>query len=309
MAELVSESTSYLRQTWYHKRRFPIDVTILCQHGNDGEAFLQNNYLSIAVLSRHDPDLFRRYMAIEQDVGSSELAHHIASKLMRKSAEAGSPLSIVVLDVQLPRAIIDANRLPEYALREVFDYTGHDDIASSYRRKHGFATSEVAALLQRLSPQGIVLDVHSMAPHTPIGEPSSPDKPVDLSPTTLDRYVRSYTDPAMRGERRVIDIVTRLPDGAVIADHDLAIACNRELEVAGLESRFDHPYCTNERIMTTRYMQRHRTLAIDVPKDWLAVTPGSSEVNIANLQPDHGKVYRVASPIALAVLSCLGAQR
>lgn len=285
------------KQRYYPKCRIPFDAVILCQHGDDGTDFFKRKEEAIQSLSNHDPALLQAYLAIEQDVGSSELAHAIANSLVGMSSER---FSVVVLDVPLPRAFIDANRVREHALRPVFDYAGREDIAASFLRQYDHETSSIASTLRQLSSQGVVLDIHSMAPYSPQVNQVDGAHAVELSPTTLDRYVRAYTDPAMRGERCNIDIVTSLEDGSIIADHVLAAECARQFDQSGIHYRFNHPYHTNEKVMTTRYMHRHHTLAVDVPKDYIARTPGSQAFDLANLEPVPDMINAVAVPIAQA---------
>lgn len=304
----------YVKQTIYGAGTPVIDCVILCQHGDDGEEFVRNHAADLERLcsrhdfqpSRHDPALFQQYLqqyyAIEPDVGSSELAHEIA-RIMEPRLDDHQ--TVVVVDIRIPRAIIDANRVRDHALRPVFDYQGRDAIAERFLAIHGSASMAVKEVLDRIHDKGIVIDVHSMAPYSPNVQRASNVQAVSLSPTTLAEYVRSYTDQSMRGERRSIDIVTTLENGTLIANEALANTCAREFGEARLPFQFNHPYPTNETVMTTRYMRRYRTLAVDVPKDYLAATPGAVEFDLTRLQPAEELVKRVAMPIANAATHCL----
>ncbi len=282
-----------VRAVQYGKAR-RISCVFLCQHGDMGEKLFAR-YPSLPDLCVSGRQKFMQYIAVEQDAGTPELAHILAK--MASDADHAS----LVVHAELPRGVVDPNRITERSLQEIIDWRQHPDLASELKGLHADTLAHVAALLAETKPR-LVIDVHSMGQYTPRAKAESDVRAVTLAFDRLEEYLEAWLDPARRGERRVLDIVTALADGTVVADMQFARMMAGELDMVGIDYRFNHPYPTAPHVMTTAYLRQYPGGCIDVPKDMLA--DGALDAMRVNLR----KVERVARPIANAAIAYLGQQ-
>lgn len=298
---MPERSSALLSETHYGDKD-RLDCVLLVQHDGDASQFLNRfPFLRQAFCVPHRQNTLERYFAIDQDKGSAPLAHATAKALARFAPEYGSQ----VLEIHLPRAIIDINRIAGKALRNIFRYP--HDISVTQELKYIHAQI-IETLRLRIHSQlrAILVDIHTMAPFSPDAAFPTATEAISESPGTLDDYVDIWTNPAKRGERRAIDLVTevRYPDGRVreAADGQLTEIMKEIFSARDIPFCFNHPYPTAPHIMSTEYMQRCRGIAVDVPKDLLTVHPAEDpRFSLENPIFDARKIGRIARAIADAV--------
>lgn len=286
----------------YGKAVRPLAVLVV-SHDGDGTSFLEAfpELMSVVPASR---EVFGRYLALERDVGSAGLAHRVATRLMR---EEDVVHRVDVVEVNLPRGIIDGNRVSERAVRNVFDHAAHPMIVTALQELHHRAIQAVRAVLENLELDGLFIDVHTMAPYSPDCNSQSSTEAVGETPTTLEDYIDAYTNRARWGERRYLDLVTCTDrDPTVLAYPPLLDAFTERLGAADIVFRLNHPYPTSAHVLSTRYLERYRGLVIDVPKDYLvAQRAEEGGFDLLNVKPDPQAVARLAAPLADALQACL----
>ncbi|MBI4143023.1 hypothetical protein HY480_04070 [Candidatus Uhrbacteria bacterium] len=296
--------SQFVRQTPYYGPRTggPLDVILLCPHGGGHEQFL-GCYPEVARACPASDDVLRTYLAVERDVGSSELAHAIARAIARQPIG----VHIEVLDITFPRGILDGNRIPERAIRAVFDHAAHPDLVAALRNEHRFACAVVEDRLAVLGGDGIVVDLHTMAPYSPRTTPGSPTEAAVETPTTLAEYTAAYRDRVRWGTRRAVDVVTTVAGTTTnIADPVLLTNLRSSLTRTSVPFRENDPYPTAEHVLTTSYLRQHRGIAIDVPKDLLAMIPAEDPAfDLAHVPLSRGNMTRIAEPIAGAIANSL----
>ncbi|MDO8425289.1 MAG: hypothetical protein Q7T01_02130 [bacterium] len=285
-------------------RRQRPSVVLLSPHDGPMEWFVGECPALLAACPA-DAETLARFCALERDVGATALAHRIATLLVERGV-----VRVDVVEVCLPRGIVDGNRLTERALRNIFPADAYPDLVRYLHASHASVLTSVRESLALLSPTGIFVDVHTMAPYTPAVDPQSPTETIAEHPDALHHVIETWTNRARWRERRHVDVVTRLSGtDALLADPLLRVALVRYLSEHEVPWRENLPYPTAEHVLTTHYLRQRRGVAIDVPKDVLGATPAEHE-SFDLLAPtiDAQRVGRIAEPVASAIIEALGRQ-
>ncbi|HLD73103.1 MAG TPA: hypothetical protein VJA23_05985 [Candidatus Nanoarchaeia archaeon] len=275
----------------YGNRNREPDCLLLCQHDDNGRKFFAR-FLDFSTTCQIDKSLLEKYVAVERDLGTGYLSHCLAGWI----SEEGYAVGMVI--VQFPRGIIDPNRITEKSIQNVFDPESSPALAEELRSLHRTTISSIESMLSQARPS-LLLDIHSMAPFTPQANTESSVQAVKLELGKMEEYLDAWLNPLRRGERRYLDIITKLNDGTTVGDIKFSAMQGAELHKAGTLYRFNHPYPTAPEVMTTKYLQRYPGVAIDVPKDYLADGP------LDALEINPTKVEQIAIPIVEAVLEYL----
>ena len=281
---------------WLERCRYgparPPGVVILVPHADDGRELLAE-HPEIADDCVANQELLRRYLAIEADAGSRELALAVADRL---GADGGA---VEVLLPRLPRGLIDPGRVPARALRHVFRLDAAPESLSLLGRAHAEVVGEVVTTVRGLDvDQGFFLDLHTMAPRSPTRMASSTEA-VEERPNGLNAYVGAFVE--AQGDHRVVDLITRV-HGEVVADIHLLKALGKALDAADLPWLQDQPYSSGSHLVAGLLMRERRGITVDVPKDWL-VAAGPERFVLGAERVDGERVGRVAGAIWEGVLA------
>lgn len=260
-----------------------LDCALICAHGDNGTDFL-NQFPELSEMVSA-PDLLPTYLAIERDAGTRKLSKEIAERL------ATEGIKTAVLEVLIPRGMLDCNRTTPNALIDIYPETDHP-IFDQLKSIHQETTGAIMKTLDQLGPQGVAMDVHSMRDH-------------DLffpreAPSDMKRYVDAHLDPPRRSNLRFLDLITHEQSGDSmrrVANPDLEKAVSRALDGARIPHQPNDPYPTAPHILTTAYLKKIPAAAIDVPKSWLC-----DGTDLSDLQPNNSKVGRIAHPLASAII-------
>ncbi|MFH1430081.1 MAG: hypothetical protein ABIG71_00985 [Candidatus Uhrbacteria bacterium] len=279
------------------------NVILTCPHDGGPEAFL-GDYPIITRVCPADLGTLMRYLAVERDTGASALAHRIASLIANQTDHRAA-----VIEVLLPRGIVDGNRVTGCAIRNVFHHHAHSDLTAQLRELHTQVLQLASSYVSELEPNGILLDIHTMAPYTPFWDQESATMAVKETPDALSQYVDVWINPTHRHKRRMLDVVTRCDDDNIlIADSVLRDACMRQLTNHDIAWRENDPYFTSNHIVTTNFMRAHRAIALDVPKDYLSeLNAEDDEFDPTALTIDNTKLSRIAQALADAAIETLDA--
>jgi predicted N-formylglutamate amidohydrolase len=267
------------------------DCMLLCQHGDDGKSFF-TEFPGFSTSGHIDKSLLEKYIAVEQDAGTTSLTHRLAARISEEGYAVG------ILEVRFPRGIIDSNRITEKSIQNVFNSESNHSLAEELRSLHKTAIAYIESKLSKVQPS-LLLDIHSMAHFTPLASSESSVRAVKLELGNMEEYLDAWLNPLRRGERRYVDIITQLNDGTTVGDIKFSAMLGAELHKANIPYRFNNPYPTAPEVMTTKYLQRYPGVAIDIPKDYLADGP------LDALEINPTKVEQIAIPIVNAVLKYL----
>lgn len=271
-----------------------LDCLLMVPHGDRGDEFLEA-YPEFEAndISATSPALLRRYLRLEQDVGSKEIAFKIKEVI-------GDLCRVGILTLNYPRGILDGNRVPNRAIRNFFLWHKSPELEKELLELHDDAWEVVKATVARLT--GVLIDVHTMSHHEP--KTKLLECPENLLP-----YVRSYLDERDYGPDRPFDLITATRRGSEVADIGDEFL-TRELQVRlmqeGLPVGFNNPYYAEPHLRTTELLERtsRRGVGLDIPKRTVLA---GDHFGIRNPAISPSGLIKVAGPIGNAVIERLRA--
>lgn len=266
-------------------------VILVAPHHDEGCALLAARP-DVILACAADESTLRRYLAVDADVGSRQLAVCVADHI------AAAGVGVELLLPRLPRGIIDAGRLPSRALRHVFRLGADPGLLGWLVHTHAVVVGEVITAIRALDrAHGLFVDLHTMSPRSP-AIPRSLTEAVYESPGRLREYIAAFED----GEhnRVAIDLITRIGSD-VVGDRNLIDSLVAAFEQADLRWVQDVPYAASDHIVAGALMQERRGIMIDIPKDLLTLPP----FDLAAVIPAPDRVEVIAVRIAAGILGAL----
>ena len=255
---------------------------IINPHGADFRLFksrFPEIYEHTKVKSRME--LFQLYLAIERDLGATELSHSIASSLA-KNLEIG----VEIISIDYPRGIVDGGRDPQFAIRSALPDEILSDLFERFKNIHIDATSTIEAKILATPQDCIILDVHTMSTFEYLRELDGKKIPEVISWETMEQYVRSFTE-AMQVERS-LNILCRDESNTFRASQQIVAELKNALTSLGIRHEEDNPYRILKRYKSHRYFGFRRGLAVDIPKSYLC--KDQAIYSLEKLEVDQPKV-------------------
>lgn len=273
------------------------NVILTVPHGADAHEFL-----SFFPEIKADPQLqkvwplFETYLAIERDVGATELAHGIALELA-----LGFGIPSRVVEVNYPRGILDGGRLSGHALRACLPPTLMERLQESMLSVHAASLTYMDRLYEQMGSgsKSLLLDVHTMASYCPVDE-TGHKFTFPVSFPRLEAYVNQYLTANNHLAQRRIDLISADEDGRVIADPRLLSALARELLAEGYACLENEPYHAAPIYLSYRHMQKVPALSIDIPKHLVALCE-DERFELDGVDIDAPGVRRLAQTLARGV--------
>ena len=256
--------------------------------------------LRAALVGAYPSDL-RDFFFVNTDVGAPELATRIAQRYVAAVPQR----TALVVRSRIPRTFVDCNRtiatnalasssasgqLTPGLMPWVRD--GRDRLLLLER--HAAYLDLVERAVEAVLPRGgRALMVHTYAPRS-----------VDVA---VDEHVVASLHDAYRPEnvdrwplRPEIDLITRTPEGALLADEALLARIRTAFATLGIVPQQDHAYALQPGTMAAVFAARHpkRTLCFEVRRDLLmkAFTP------FAEMEADPAAIDRIAGPFVAALV-------
>lgn len=261
-------SFKYLDERHYGPRTHKPHVVLLCPHDADASAFLHFNK-EIVDACEVDRQTLLHFCAVERDAGSSQLAEMVGEML----AEHG--FHTKVIKVTTPRGIVDANRIPEKAIRHIFDHEKHAELKEKLLKLHSHIIHDIQEALAKVRKGGVYIDIHTMSPFDPSTN-EGPAEAVIESPDTVVGYIQKYTHPT--GDKRPLDIIT----SSVVGDEEIDYITSPTLSELlfehfnkrNIEAAYNKPYFVVPFVQTHRHVVRLQSqdvhsAIVDIPKDIL----------------------------------------
>ncbi|RYZ71022.1 MAG: hypothetical protein EOP09_05260 [Proteobacteria bacterium] len=244
-----------------------------------------------------DPELqkvwpiFETYLAIEQDIGASELAHAVAYELLTRG------ISARVVEVNYPRGIVDGGRLRDHCLRGCLPPHLSASLNETLLRVHETSLTFMDRLYESVKGQVLLLDVHTMASYCPVDELGK-KRTFPVSFPRLEAYVNQYLNATRHAYQRKIDLICADESGLKLADPRLLAAIAQSLDAEGYMCLENEPYHAAPIYLSHQHMQKLPGLSIDIPKFLI-----SSGEALDELQIDPFKVKRLAETLALGTIA------
>lgn len=293
--------SDYLQIIRFGPTKGKADIIITCLHDDDGVEFLKEYPEILECILPDDREYFKDYLELDRDKGSFELSKSIAKLLSQADR------SVLVLKVNVPRAIVDCNRVQyEDVFRKIWDPEQvdqklHKKLEAIYEEVVAFIKSEVEGV-------PFLIDVHTMAPYTPVHPGEAQFQFVIEKPGQLDDYINTYLEARKRGGlKRPIDLLTRDMQGNSHVDQDLVNRLANRLRSDGFECGIDDPYSlfSEERIFSTQLLNLCSSgICIDIPKDLLAKQ--SDPLDLIHFELDESKIDKLASVISEGLVARVG---
>lgn len=291
-----SEGIDLVRHSSYGPRDKKADVVLVSPHGGNSRQLVRR----LDGAFSDTPEVMEEYLNIDADFGADALSHAIAQEIAGVSGD----LRVEVVQILYERGIIDPNRVPAVAIRNVLDYGRVGENKDFLRRIHGVTLDIVDKILRQIAvTKGMFLDIHSMAPYSPLNL-------MGEQPGRLGAYNYPYRSRSQRGGRRFLDLITDIPGQGLIANPIILENVQSALSDNGQNFRRNNPYpkpgYPAGNIMGIRYMTKFAGLCVDFPKDQLSMGVAEDDGwDIANLEVDGNKVEHVAKILAKAAIQSL----
>ncbi|MFZ9035140.1 MAG: hypothetical protein ACO2ZM_03355 [Francisellaceae bacterium] len=271
---------------------------IVCPHASMGLPFL-NRFPEIYTAIKVPIMQFMRYLSVEQDFGSGELAHNIARFL-----HENFQINTLIVEPQMPRAILDPGRIYPHCIRNIIEFQQYPKLYENLRRVHQHYISRLNHLIELLnSRRGILLDLHTMSPFSPehTKEESYTEAMLE-TPSTLGRYTEIYLVAHRNGIKRDIQFLTGDPDHHVYADPVFLANMTNQFSKNGYQIAYDRPYRIASHLMGFQLMKKTRAASIDIPKHYLSTKDSHDpEFDLSNLIIDDQKIQKIGQNLAIAV--------
>ena len=268
----------------------PYDIVINCPHGYHGSKFLQHFPFLQECFSSLDTGLFSHYLSLEWDFGSLDLAIAIATALQNKK-------SVAVISINVPRGIMDPNRLEGNCVRRMFDHRKHFQVVELLQKMNRDISDAILDFCKdNLSPSGMFLDCHSMWPSSQKEHPEGFE-----NPDQLEHYIFSLINPKNQKGSRPINFLLSEDENAPLADLKKTNILLQQLANDGFVSQINTPYCLKPHYRSTYYYQFVSGVSFDVPRNLLG-----NIISYQNLFPlwevDEKKITTLAASLAQGLL-------
>ncbi len=290
-------NSSVIEINYPHDSQNPQCLITLPHASNGGDFF--TNFPQIFQAFSGRTELLKKFLRLECDVGSQNLAHTVGQYLERDHQIS----TRVLFYHHMHRGVVDPNRLPGHAIRPIIDYDLYPGLRLALEAEHLEMIGQVRECLARIPnlSQVIALDMHTMAPYTPAVNASSTTEAVILNPDNMDAYIRAFTDLRFRGAIRPIDILTSIPGSPPIGDPTLIHNLQKSFSDGGFASDVNNPYPLAPVLMSTEIVNQTRGVALDVPKILVTQTDAHGETDLLNPEIDPKKVGVLGQIIAEAI--------
>ena len=285
------------------------DVILSVVHDADAEKFLEA-YPEITEPYKNDPEVLDNFCNLERDLGSYDLALITAKELIKISR---GKLRIDLLSVaEIPRAVIDANRVPQEdesfinpsgvhisPIRRVFGHKEYPELVKEFQEIHQLIINEVDKALASLPENGLFLDIHTMNSHD--SKNSVQEGP---NAEALKKYIDIFTLPENQSRPRNINLLTRFIDQPIIANQELVRHLEQGVKLAGMSVERDYPYSYLDFSMCSQYALRYKGkgTTIDIPIGKLSKDGKADNIN-PELAPE--KIMLIAKILAKSIHSTM----
>ena len=238
-------------------------VLILCVHDGDHQNFMKEHPEFLDLYKNHQ-ELFIKYLYLERDNGATALAEAV-----KKNLEA-QEIEVKLINItDIPRGIIDLNRIEPQAIREIFDFDENPEFYQKLLKIYKEKIALIENALDNLADDGIFIDIHTMIDFTP-------KQKLEIQPgvAAMQSYIDSLMNPMNFAEKRDIEFLTAELGQDSIANKRIHRSLRNNFYKSNINTLDNIPYWLSEDTMTAQYMKKYpgKGIAIDVPINELSET-------------------------------------
>lgn len=268
--------TLFLEEILYNWDGNSPQLIFLNVHWDNWEIFL-NQYPEILRAIPESENLLKTAIKLDGDAFAWKIIENIAKKLW---------IPILELRVCVPRFIIDSNRNPsldllsiQSPLRHIFNFENHKLLTNNLLLIHKKIVNRITQIISKF--WWYVIDLHTMAnisPKTQIHDSIAIKEQVGDIKGYIDKWINA------NGEKRKINIMTKLKNKQDLANMPLSLSLAWELTFNNFQNTFNDPYILTPNLMSTTYMMLNwKTILIDIPKGTLSKESQDTNRHLANL--------------------------
>lgn len=282
-----------------------LDAVILDPHGydgfnghSDGTEFFETfkGFQEICLLNREQ---LKKLCKSEADRFAPEISQRQAEIL------SACGYRIALVQILLPRELIDANRTEDRAIKWLFDHHQHLEWSEHFTKLYQQAIAEEEKVLKQLAPHGKFMAVHSMR-----GYNINPDYEYMMEPPQklqsaeqwkeyYERKIEFMGSPQMQIPNREHCLLTKL-NNEIIADEELRDSVIQRFKGANITHAIDDPYYYESWIKESGLLLKHSGISVDVVKEKLCAN-AEKNPKLYNLIPDLEKIEEMATELAYAM--------
>ncbi|MFK7873265.1 MAG: hypothetical protein AB8C84_08860 [Oligoflexales bacterium] len=277
--DLIKLSPRYCKSQWVcpPQRKDQQLIVFICPHGGEGKLFLEHYQEIFAAFPGDRKSFFQNYLDIEQDKGAWEWTTEICNQMKLENQD----IAILKVLFDFPRGVLDGGRKVEYCIGEMLPKFLLDKYSIEWRKIQSDLIQYLECVYQEVRrTQGLLLDLHTMAPHCRIDEEP---RIYDL----LERYLDSYS--VMDGARRSWDLIVGEKDGVILADKKMMTMMCESLVESDVSYKINDPYPAAPAYLMHLHMSKCPTIAIDIPKTELCDSSRSWSLNDFDVDPNRVK--------------------
>ena len=284
--------------SYYTEENLKFDFLLTCPHSQVGKKFIENNYPEILKLVKLKKEDFYRYLKIECDFGTHQLAHKIAKKLKEKFN-----LNTLVIEPNFPRSVLDAGRLYPNCIRNIINYDEHSSLKerlTNLYNKYMEKLCHIVAIAKTYNAIGI--DLHTMSTYSPNVVQYRYAEAIVETPETLNKYINLFLKSHLDGEKRETELFTGDHKNGIYANQKLLDNLSNEFKKQDIKIQYDKPYILAEHLVAHYLVSELGTVCIDLLKDFLSKkTTDDTDYDLSNLEIDENKLELMANIFANAV--------
>lgn len=273
---------------------FQADLVTLNQH--EGGLKIIESHPDFTYRDRHAQKIIRDLANWETDHGAGHVQSAISETIMK---EAEKPYVIVEIRVKIARALCDANRNPpdrpidagahthaKITWPTATDYFKNPELVkTTLERFHSEILQIEAKYLNKLKPQGRIIDIHTMDSYC---------RREKCPPDQIEEYLRTGIEAQEedKGHRRHINTFT-------LSNIKIDKKFQAELDKRRLPHRSAHPYDLPKGHRMEEIFHKYHGLIFDIPKDLLYKLPTK---NIPPTEFNEENIQSIAHAAAIAIL-------
>ncbi len=275
---------NYFQSSIYGTKKEKNDLLILIVHGEYRFKVVQHFQKLIgSEACPYSIEELYDYCLVDADIATKPLAHNIAQILSLKSPK----LCIEVLDILIPRNLIDLNRYPEAAIHEFFDTQKYPEKKIQMLEIYDQVSEEIEKAFQRSKTSFLP---HSMSSYNLSNTESNGGL---KTPKDIEELKKMY-----HGSLRPFSIFQKNDHNKIISNEIFNQDLKQKLDKLGFNVEFDTPYHIVSYSPIAEYAEKYDICGVDIPKYLLSTQETSETYDPTENLEDPQKIYNLSKIIA-----------
>jgi len=272
-------------------------VKILIPHDGSFEEFSHSEPVITETLMNameEEESVIRRFMVIEQDLFATKLGELVGKQLI----EICDGIHVQVLQVMIPRGVVELNRVKEHAIWNYFDHEEHSHLVKNLHRIYEITFRQIKALLMDAE---VLIDLHTMSP-------TGPWKEMKMSPGKMHEWNENWkNNPSKKRKNDLIGYKEQDGITTPLGDREILQSLQKSFSKAKIPYDVSGTYKLNGVHLGSLWEKTVPSyLNIDITKDnGSKEKPEKKGFDIAELTYDDLKLMHISKAIAEGVGSVL----